>query len=112
MKNLMGVVWDRGFWHANNLDQCIADFAKFRKPDLTVVDAYAIMTQHGPRGISKDGVVIKKNLLISTDTVLADAAAAKIFGLDPSAISHIRLAHEQHVGRMNTEGRVIRKIVI
>ena len=33
MKNLMGVVWDRWYWHRNDLHQCIADFASFRKPD-------------------------------------------------------------------------------
>ena len=34
MKNLMGTVWDRRAWHANDLHQCIADFAAYRKPDL------------------------------------------------------------------------------
>src|SRR5690606_37119210 len=48
MKNLMGVVWDRGYWHRNNLHQCIADFAAFKKPDLNVVDAYAVMMRNGP----------------------------------------------------------------
>jgi uncharacterized protein (DUF362 family) len=37
MKNLMGIVWDRGYWHRNDLHQCIADFATFRKPDLNIV---------------------------------------------------------------------------
>ena len=36
-----GVVWDRGYWHANDLQQCIADFATFKKPVLNIVDAYA-----------------------------------------------------------------------
>ena len=27
MKNQMGIVWDRGYWHKNDLHQCIADFA-------------------------------------------------------------------------------------
>ena len=112
MKNLMGTVWDRGWWHANNLDQCIVDFMRFRRPDLTVVDAYRVMTEHGPRGLSKDGVVVKKNLLLARDIVLADAAAAKVFGLEPSEVRHIAYAHEQNIGRMNTEGRVIRKIAL
>jgi uncharacterized protein (DUF362 family) len=34
MRNLMGVVWNRQRWHANDLEQCIADFAGWRKPDL------------------------------------------------------------------------------
>lgn len=41
MKNQMGLVWDRRFWHQNNLHQCIADYAGFhRKPDLNILDAY------------------------------------------------------------------------
>ena len=28
LKNSMGIVWDRHYWHANNLDQCIADYAR------------------------------------------------------------------------------------
>lgn len=112
MKNLMGTVWDRGFWHANGLDQCIADFARFRRPDLTVVDAYRVMAEHGPRGISGADTVVKKNLLLSRDIVLADAAAAKIFGLDPAEVRHIAYANDQNLGRMNTEGRAIRKIAL
>ncbi len=110
MKNLMGVVYNRNYWHGD-LDGCIVDFAKFRKPDLTVVDAYAVMKQYGPRGLQGNKPDILKNLLISTDIVLADAAAAKIFGFsDPADISHIRLAHERHVGNMSTEGRNIKRI--
>jgi len=60
MKNHMGIVWDRGFWHRNNLNQCIADFASYRKPDLNVVDAYRVMTKRGPRGVSEEDVVIMK----------------------------------------------------
>ncbi|MEI8348417.1 MAG: DUF362 domain-containing protein, partial [Pseudomonadota bacterium] len=40
LKNFMGVVWDRHFWHGNDLHQCIADFPMIRKIDLTVIDAY------------------------------------------------------------------------
>jgi uncharacterized protein (DUF362 family) len=29
LKNNMGLVWDRGFWHSNDLHQCIADYALF-----------------------------------------------------------------------------------
>ena len=43
LKNGMGVVWDRGYWHSNDLHQCIADFGTYRKPDLTVVDAYYVV---------------------------------------------------------------------
>ena len=101
MKNLMGIVWDRRFWHRNNLNQCIADFATYRKPDLNIVDAYNVMTKNGPRGVSKADVVTMKYLIASTDMVAADAAATKIFGMDPSQVNYIQLANDMGVGQMD-----------
>lgn len=103
MKNLMGVVWDRGYWHSNNLNQCISDFASFRKPDLIVVDAYYVMKKNGPRGVSKDDVLKMKSQIVSTDLVAADAAAAKLFGVDPKNIDHIRIANEMKLGVMDLD---------
>lgn len=109
MKNLMGVVWDRGYWHQNNLHQCIADFAAFRKPDLTVVDAYNVMKRNGPRGVSKEDLVTMKSLLVSTDVVAADAAAAKLFGRNPSDIDYIKMADAMKVGSMQLDSLSIYK---
>lgn len=61
MKNNMGIVWDRGFWHKNDLHQCIADFVTFKKPTLNVIDAYWVMKQNGPRGVSVEDVVTMKS---------------------------------------------------
>lgn len=110
MKNLMGVVWDRGFWHRNDLHQCIADFASYRKPTLTVVDAYNVMKQNGPRGVSAGDVVAMKSLIISRDLVAADAAAAKLFGAEPGDIPHIQLAAEMNLGRIDLNGLSINRI--
>ncbi len=112
MKNLMGVVWDRGYWHSNNLHQCISDFTSFRKPDLTVVDAYYVMKRNGPRGVSKNDVLTMKSQIISTDIVAADAAAAKLFGSDPNKIDYIRIADEMKIGTMNLDKlSIYRKIM-
>ncbi len=112
MKNLMGIVWDRGEWHANDLHQCIADFASYRKPDLNVVDAYNVMMRHGPRGVSTADVVNMQSQLLSTDLVTADAAAARLFGLEPDTVGYIRLASEMGVGRGDLENLAIRRIVL
>ena len=112
MKNLMGVVWDRGEWHSNDLHQCIADFASYRKPDLNVVDAYNVLMRHGPRGVSAADVANQRSLLLSTDLVTADAAAAKLFGLEPDTVGYIHLAHEMGVGRKDLENLTIRRIVL
>ncbi len=111
MKNLMGVVWDRGFWHRNNLHQCIADFASFRKPDLNVIDAYYVMKRNGPRGTSKADVVTLKSQIISTDIVAGDAAAAKLFGADPEKINYIKYADSMKAGTMDlSKLNIFRKI--
>ncbi len=112
MKNLMGIVWDRGYWHRNGLQQCIADFASYRKPDLNIVDAYFVMKKNGPRGVSKEDVLTLKSQIISTDIVAADAAAAKLFSAEPSDIDHIRIAHEMKIGNMNLDQLNINRIKI
>lgn len=110
MKNLMGVVWDRRYWHGNDLPQCIADFAGFRKPDLNVLDAYYVMKRNGPRGVSQEDVVTMKAQLISTDMVAIDTAGAKLFGLDPNDIRYIQLAAQQKVGRADLDQLNIKRI--
>jgi uncharacterized protein (DUF362 family) len=98
MKNLMGVIWDRRFWHRNDLHQCIADFTTYCKPDLNVIDAYRVMMQNGPRGVSESDVVTYKTQILATNIVAADAAAAKVFGSDPIDIPYIAKASEMGVG--------------
>lgn len=113
MKNLMGIVWDRRFWHRNDLQQCIADFATYeRKPDLNVIDAYNVMMRNGPQGVSVSDVVNMKTQILTTDMVAADAAAAKFFGSNPSDVPHIRKANEMGVGEMDLEKLSIKRIMI
>ena len=110
MKNLMGVVWDRGWWHRNNLHQCIADFITFRKPDLTVVDAYRILRSNGPRGVSEADAEMAKALIMSPDPVAADSAAAKLFGMEPAQIRYIVQANALGAGEMDLSKIAIQKI--
>ena len=112
MKNLMGVMWDRRWWHDNDLHQCIADFASEIKPSLNVVDAYRVMKRNGPRGVSLTDVVEMKSLIISEDMVAADAAAAKLIGKEPEQIGHIRIANEMGVGTSDLTKLAINKITI
>lgn len=113
LKNLMGTVWDRRYWHRNDLNQCIADFSTFhRKPDLNVVDAYNVLMRNGPRGVSKSDVTNMKAQILSTNMVIADAAATKMFGKDPDTIAYLRIADEMGVGTRNLEGLSIKRIKI
>jgi uncharacterized protein (DUF362 family) len=101
MKNLMGVVWDRGFWHQNDLQQCIADMVTYRKPDLNIIDGYRVLKRNGPKGVSVSNTSVEKAQIISTDIVAADAAAAKIFGKEPETIGHIKIAHQMGLGQID-----------
>jgi uncharacterized protein (DUF362 family) len=113
MKNLMGCVWDRQFWHGNDLHQCIADFATYRKPDLTIIDAYRVMKRNGPRGVSESDVVLMKTQIIGTDMVALDTAATKVWGLDsPSQVRHIPLAEQLGAGTTKIDNLKINRIRI
>lgn len=98
MKNWMGAVQDRGFWHKNNLHQCIADFSGFLKPTWTIVDATRIMLNRGPQG---PGDMKKPDLVIvSRNQVCADAMAATLFDFvkTPADIGYLRIAAESGLG--------------
>jgi len=112
MKNLMGIVWDRGYWHQNHLHQCIADFASYRKPDLNIVDAYLVMKRNGPRGVSKEDVITMKSLLVSRDIVAIDAASAKLFGSEPEKIDYIKIANDMKLGTMDLSKLSINRIIM
>jgi uncharacterized protein (DUF362 family) len=112
MKNLMGIVYDRRFWHSNDLNQCIADFCLFRKPDLNIVDAMLVMTQNGPRGTSTSDLVRKNSILISSDIVTVDAASALLFGTQPAEIGYLRLAEQMKIGTTDLAGKKIKRLYI
>lgn len=113
MKNMMGVVWDRGYWHRNDLHQCIADYCTYsKKPMLNIVDAYYMMKQNGPRGVSTADISLMKSQIVSTDIVAADAAAAKMFGLEPSDVSYIKIADSMKIGTMDLSKLNIKRVIL
>ena len=112
MKNLMGIVWDRGLWHSKDLHACIAEYAAYRKPDLNVIDAYNVMKRNGPRGVSTADVLKMQYQIISTDMVAADAASTKLFGQDPDEIRYITLADELKAGTKNLDNLNIKRIAL
>lgn len=94
MKNYMGIVWDRRFFHANDLQQCIADVCTWeKKPVLNIVDAYRVMRQNGPQGKSENDVSVMKTLIASKDIVAVDTASVQFFNqvekMDIASVGHI-----------------------
>jgi uncharacterized protein (DUF362 family) len=117
MKNYMGIVWDRRFWHSNDLQQCIADCATYSKmPVLNIVDAYRIMTQNGPKGKSIEDVQNPKALFISADIVAVDTAAVRFFNqfreMKLEEVSHIGIAEKMKLGTTDIDNLKVERIKI
>ncbi len=112
MKNLMGVIEDRGGFHSRGLHQCIADLNTAVRPQLTVIDAVRILVDNGPTGGSLDDVRRMDTVIVGTDVVAADAYAATLFGLKGTDIGHIRLAGEMGLGRTDLDGLRIEEITV
>ncbi len=115
MKNHMGIVWDRGYFHKNDLQQCIADICTLNKPAvLNVVDSYRMMKTNGPRGKSEADVVLAKALFLSQDIVAVDTAATNFFNqireMPLNSVTHISKAEELKIGTMNLESLNIKRI--
>ncbi len=117
LKNYMGIVWDRRFWHSNDLQQCIADCATYPKvPVLNIVDAYRIMTQNGPKGKSIEDVQNPKALFISADIVAVDTAAVRFFNqfreMKLEEVSHIGIAEKMKIGTTDIDNLKVERIKI
>jgi uncharacterized protein (DUF362 family) len=98
MKNLMGVIRDRGAIH-QNMGQRLADLTSLLRPTLTVVDAVRILSDHGPRGGSLDDVRQLDTVIASADIVAADSYAASLFGLQPDDLDYVRQGAAMGLGR-------------
>ena len=117
MKNYMGIVWDRRFFHSNDLQQCIADICTWeKKPVLNIVDSYRLMFQNGPQGKSAADVATVKTLLASKDIVAIDTAALQFFNqvkeLDLDAVKHITMGQALKLGTTDLSSIKIERIKI
>lgn len=109
MKNLMGLVLDRGSIHMN-LGQRIADLTTLFHPTLTVVDAVRMLMDNGPTGGNLNDVKQMDTVIVSQDIVAADSYAATLFGLQPTDISYIRAASDMGLGRSDLNNIRIEEI--
>jgi uncharacterized protein (DUF362 family) len=117
MKNYMGIVWDRRFFHSNDLQQCIADICTWnKKPVLNIVDSYRMMFQNGPQGKSGADVQTVKTLIAAKDIVATDTAALQFFNqvkkLNLEAVKHIQLGESLKLGTTDIQNINIKRIKI
>jgi len=117
MKNYMGIVWDRRFFHSHDLQQCIADICTWeKKPVLNIVDSYRMMFQNGPQGKSAADVQNVKTLIAAKDIIATDTAALQFFNqvkkLPLEAVGHIAMGQSLKLGTTDLQGLNIKRIKI
>jgi len=117
MKNYMGIVWDRGFFHDNDLQQCIADICTWnKKPALNIVDAYRCMRKHGPQGRSISDTSLLKSLIVSPDIVASDVASIKLFNqvekMEVSEVGCVAHGERLNLGTQDIDKLSIKRIKI
>ncbi len=111
MKNMMGVVRDRGAVHSAGLQQAIADLADFIRPELTIIDAIRILTANGPISSSWRDVRKMDTVIASPDIVAADAYATRLFGwTDPNRLGYVRIGNQIGLGRSDLENLKIEEL--
>lgn len=109
MKNLMGVILDRGAFHSN-IGQRLADLTSLVRPELTIIDAVRTLMRNGPTGGNLNDVKLTNTVIASHDIVAADAYAAGFFGLNPSDIPYISAGGKMGLGTMDLKSLKIEEI--
>ena len=114
LKNMKGLLWrrEKARFHQLRYDQkvtgghkeldiAISEMASVLFPHLAIVDGTAGMEGMGPAyGRRKQmGVIIAGNNALS-----ADAVAARLMGLNPETIPHLRLSAEKGLGEIRRRG--------
>ena len=105
LKSLMGLIWDRGYFHRVDLDRAIAELATVIKPDLTVIDATKALTTGGPGGPGK--TVTLNKVICGTDPVAVDSYTVGIAqwyrkSWTGNQVKHIKIAADLGLGEIDT----------
>ena len=100
IKNMLGIVWDRGAFHrSSSIDQAMVDLAARIRPHLTILDAVRILLTNGPKGPGR--TEDRRIVVAGTDPVAVDAYGVSLFGMKAAQIGHIKLAAAAGLGEID-----------
>jgi uncharacterized protein (DUF362 family) len=108
LKNLMGVNWDRLYFHSTDLHQCIAEMSTVIRHDLVIMDANHVLLTNGPVGPGQ--VLNARQVIAGVDPVAVDSYAVSYLKLEPKDVGHIRAAWELGVGEMDRTALRVREL--
>jgi uncharacterized protein (DUF362 family) len=100
---------NRGLLH-NNFDTKIIDIGRQILPNLTIIDAYRILTRNGPIGGNLADVKLTKALIASTCTVSADFVALGLFSHKLEEVMHLNNAVKRGLNRFDLNNLNIKKV--
>ena len=107
IKNLMGLIWDRDYFHKKvDINQAIADLSLAIKPQLTILDASRVLLTGGPSGpgdVAKPGTLVAGVDPVAIDYFSVGLAAwygKKFKGRD---VAHIVAAHQRGRGEIDLD---------
>jgi uncharacterized protein (DUF362 family) len=109
MKNWLGAIGGARNQLHQKLDEAMVDLAAFFRPQLTVLDAYRILTRNGPQGGRTSDVKLQKTVAATTDPVAADTLGASFLELGPQELAYLGLANKRGLGEINLERLTIEK---
>lgn len=108
LKNLMGLVWDRGLFHKTDLHRTIAELGTVKKPTLVILDAIKGITANGPFG---PGPIKEWNQVVfGTDMLAVDAYGADLLGINPMNIRHLVIGAELGLGTLDWRNKEIVRV--
>ncbi len=114
LKNLMGLVWDRGYFHqGTDLHQAIAELSTVIRPDLIIVDATRALVTGGPGGPGR--VLELETIVAGLDPVAVDSYMVQMApwqnrSLTGKQVAHIAAAHNLGLGQIDINQGQITKV--
>jgi uncharacterized protein (DUF362 family) len=114
MKNLMGLVWDRRYFHEKtDLNKAIAELATLIRPNLIILDASRALLTGGPGGPGK--VKVLGTVVAGTDQVAVDSFGTTLAPwyeqtFTGSQVRHIVEAHKLGLGEIELDKLRIKRV--
>jgi len=104
MKNMFGIApgkfyaggWNKAQLHSPSTDKSVVDICRYKKPDLSVVDASVALT-----GMHLSGTPKKLGLILASfDPVAVDTIGSELLGHNPRKLPYLTLSDGLH-GQMD-----------
>jgi uncharacterized protein (DUF362 family) len=116
LKNLMGVIWDRSFFHSGtDIHTAIAELSTVVRPHLTLLDATRALVTGGPTGPGK--VAALDTIIAGIDPVAVDSYAVTLAEwnkrmLRAGSVAHLSYASNLGIGEIDLKKLTVKKVSI